>query len=56
MSASVRATYDHNELDSAVANHRIEIYIKNWVRQCVVHVAFQPLDNIISITLAKQQE
>ena len=56
MSASVRAMYDHIELDSAVATYRIEIYIKNWVRQCAFHFAFEPLDNIIRITLPKQQE
>ena len=56
MSASVGAIYDHNELDSAFATYRIEICIKNWVRECVVYVAFEQLDNIISITFAQQQE
>ena len=47
MSASVRAVYHHNDVDPAAAAYRIGIYIKNWVRHCIVYVDFGSVGPIV---------
>ena len=47
MSASVRAAYHHNDLDSTAAAYIIGIYIKNWSRQGVIYHGFGCIDPIV---------
>ena len=47
MSASVRAVYHHNDLDSTAAAYIIGIYIKNWIRRSVIYHGFGCIGPIV---------